>query len=44
VGKRGLTATENGKGSGVGTSGLERWRGPRLGGRHDGGGGRGIGR
>jgi hypothetical protein len=31
VGTRGLTVTENGKGSGVGTLGLERWRGLRLG-------------
>jgi hypothetical protein len=46
VGTRGLTATENGKGSGVGTSGLERWRGARLGGRRwrDGGGACGVGR
>jgi hypothetical protein len=46
VGTRGLTATENNKGSDVGTPGLERWRGSRLGGRRwrDGGGARGVGR
>jgi hypothetical protein len=30
VGKRGLTAMENCKGSGMGTPGLERWRGRGL--------------
>jgi hypothetical protein len=44
VGKRGLTAMENGKGSGVVAPGLEWWRGPRIGGRRDGGGGRSVGR
>jgi hypothetical protein len=55
VGTRGLTVTENGKGSGVGTLGLERWRGLRLGDAglgpvegaeawRDGGGARSVGR